>query len=177
MIDFVQLSDTTHSYSGGGTGANSHDGNLATAQSADSGCSNGCSRTSLIMSEHEFGAAKLVKEIRFKSSAHGHTNGSTDNGTDMQIYVQWHNGDGNWQTVSGSLFTNNGSSGGGGGDVDRSMDPGLITLTGLSLLAKAVRAVARCSGFTNGSGNVFNTTVNIYEVQAFGDPEGYAAVI
>ena len=178
MTDFIPLADTAHSYAGNtNTGAESHDGSEATylgsvlsqSHSFQSGASFGFN--TVAWSEHIFVAPRTVKEVKFKVYLTGSVSGPSDRAAQINYAVQYRL-NGVWINFTGGTGTSRRTD-----DGSVTLDPGLITLAQTIQNCEGVRVQVDCGGsFHNESGSN-SGDVRIYEIQAYGELGGFAAVI
>jgi len=162
-VDLVQLSSTTHNYSGGGTGAYSIDGNFNTAQSASYGGGDG-GGSCYNKSTHTFSKPRNITMFKYKLYAHAHDDGHYDRDRSVSYGIYyWISGAGDWVLVPGTS-----NSSGGGGDGDNTVDSGVVNLAvdlrNVVKIEARVNATSRASG---GEGH-FSGDTSIFEIQAIG---------
>ena len=166
----VTLGSTTHSYSGGGTGANGIDGDFTTSQNVESSGGEGGATLTLV-STHTFASAKNITQIKFRLYAYASATAHYAYTASYSMYVQYCIG-GVWTDVAGSNFSSSASGDNGGegpstGTVEK--DTGAVTVTYSAALASVTAVKAYVYSNTNASGGegVHSEKAHIYEVEAF----------
>ena len=183
MIDFIQQGDTTHNYTAvnvnaGAQSIDSDFGTYAGFSGSDSASGSGGSFAGggTMISEHVFSVARTIKQVIFRPYGNVSSNSSTDNAARCDYAIQYQlEGSSTWVTfTSGSGSAGSGSS---GGSNSGNMDPGTLTLNQTVQNVKKIRVTVSNGGSFHNDNGSHSWDLRIYEVQAYGDISGYAAII
>jgi len=171
MIDAIQKTSTIHSYSGGGTGANSIDGDWNTAQTHNTRSHKGPNSEDLY-STHEFTSNYYVEEIKFRVS-------TSSNAAACQ-YGSWANNAWEmayWDIDLASWVTFTGASGSGASANPVYLtkdDFGKIKTNKVRLHGQAAAGTSCTGGDT---GQETDAYVSLFEVQCWIKPKAYSYII
>lgn len=158
LTDIITLGATSHSYSGGGTGANSIDGNYSTAQSATN--SGDYNSTTNIVSQHTFSTTYTITRLDYRFTANVGVYGDSDQTSSMHWKIEYLVGT-TWTTVTGLFYDNS-----AGGNSVRSYDSGNLS-SNVSVACIGIRANVWSSTGSQGDSRTNNCDSNIYEIQAY----------
>lgn len=159
--DLVQLSSTSHTYSGTslGAGANSIDGSFTTYQGDGTAEAEGkpVSVNYTITSAHVFSTTYTLASIRYKLL--GHTRSSFDGGQTWTLKMEYTTDGSTWLTISGTETT--GSAGVSSTQTETGDTTKTVSISG----CKGVRAYINVTA-SSSDGHV-DSYGYIYEIQAF----------
>ena len=155
LRDAVQLSSTTHDYTGG-TGANGIDGDFATAQTVTGSGQNG-SATSTVIATHTFGSAKKIEKTTYKLRSYTSNTGNAPLSRTHTETIEYLIG-GSWTTVYSYSFSSP-------GEGTKDNDPGAVSYSTSTANVSAVKATVTTYCLAGDGG--YTATSYIYEVQSF----------
>ncbi|MFA4889368.1 MAG: hypothetical protein WC628_07345 [Candidatus Omnitrophota bacterium] len=157
--DFIQLKDTTHSYSNG-EGSYSIDGNWNSAQSM--GASGDYDSNAAVVSEHTFAIPRAITLLKFKMEARGHVYGDEEQNCGAHIAINYF--DGSWHQVYAANDNQGGNSSAHvySGDSAYEIKGPLHNVT-------IIRASANGNSHSNGDSRTNDSSAAIYEIQAWGN--------
>ena len=171
MIDVIQKPTTIHTYTGGGTGSYSIDGDWNSAQSVVVPGHKGPTNINL-SSQHEFSSAKTIEEVRWRvytdaRRANCQYGGNANNSWRVQY----------WDLNTSAWVTFPGGSGSGWSSNPQILtreDFGSIKTNKIQLYGSAT-ANTNCSG--GDSGQETSGEVSLYELQCWIKLQGHVYII
>jgi len=176
FINIVREAETSHDYTGGGTGALGIDDNYNTAHLVEQS-SGDYTINAVITSEHTFDGAYDIKQIDYKfyAYAYGYTDGWTE--VDVDWKIEWYNGS-SWVLVTSGgpssdptlLSYVDHAQRGGGGSSQVEGASGHILLPVDIVSCEKIKATVHAYSYSSGSGGgstSLSIKVYIYEIAAY----------